>query len=64
MNSVGTSPMDWFYKEKQSVEPKQSPLSEIGAYASQPLSTASHKYTGDKANVFELMGFIIQRSES
>ncbi len=42
-------------KKNKSIQPKQSLLSQIVAYASRPLSTSSHKCTGGKANVFELM---------
>ncbi len=42
-------------KKNKSVESKQSLLSQIATYASQPPLTSSHKCAGGKVNVFELM---------
>ncbi len=52
MNSVGTSAIDWFYKEKQKRGAETITLViNSGIYK----STSSHKCTGGKAIVFKLM---------
>ncbi len=49
---MGTSPMDWFYKEKLK---RGAETITLFTNSGMRKSTSSHKRTGGKANVFELM---------